>query len=150
MSLSPHEYIRHILDEIDYILTQISDTDFYSFFKDATLKRAFVRSLEIIGEASKRLPEDIKAMQPDVEWRKVTGMRDKLIHGYFGVDYTIVGMLQQPNCLTSARSSKPFLMQPRRANKPVHLTLKAMAFSRYLGLKKALVLPKLRGSFWRR
>lgn len=64
MSLSPHEYIRHILDEIDYILTQISDTDFDSFFKDATLKRAFVRSLEIIGEASKRLPEDIKAMQP--------------------------------------------------------------------------------------
>lgn len=90
MSLSPHEYIRHILDEIDYILTQISDTDFDSFLKDATLKRAFVRSLEIIGEASKRLPEDIKAMQPDVEWRKVTGMRDKLIHDYFGVDYTIV------------------------------------------------------------
>ena len=72
MSLSPHEYIRHILDEIDYILTQISDIDFDSFLKDATLKRAFVRSLEIIGEASKRLPEDIKAMQPDVEWRKVT------------------------------------------------------------------------------
>jgi uncharacterized protein with HEPN domain len=90
VSLSPHEYIRHILDEIDYILTQISDTDFDSFLKDATLKRAFVRSLEIIGEASKRLPEDIKAMQPDVEWRKVTGMRDKLIHDYFGVDYTIV------------------------------------------------------------
>ncbi len=90
MSLSPHEYIRHILDEIDYILTQISDTDFDSFLKDATLKRAFVRSLEIIGEASKRLPEDIKEMQPDVDWRKVTGMRDKLIHDYFGVDYTIV------------------------------------------------------------
>ena len=90
MSLSPHEYIRHILDEIDYILTQISDTDFDSFLKDATLKRAFVRSLEIIGEASKRLPEDIKAMQLDVEWRKVTGMRDKLIHDYFTVDLGIV------------------------------------------------------------
>jgi uncharacterized protein with HEPN domain len=90
VSLSPHEYIRHILDEIDYILTQLSDTDFDSFLKDATLKRAFVRSLEIIGEASKKLPEDIKAMQPDIEWRKVTGMRDRLIHDYFGVDYTIV------------------------------------------------------------
>ena len=90
MSLSPHEYIRHIIDEIDYILSQISGTDFDSFLRDGTLKRAFVRSLEIIGEASKKLPEDVKARQPDIEWRKVTGMRDKLIHDYFGVDYTIV------------------------------------------------------------
>ena len=90
MSLSPHEYIRHIIDEIDYILSQISDTDFESFLRDGTLKRAFVRSLEIIGEASKKLPEDVKTRQPDIEWRKVTGMRDKLIHDYFGVDYTIV------------------------------------------------------------
>jgi uncharacterized protein with HEPN domain len=90
MSLSPHEYIRHILDEIDYILTQISDTDYDAFIRNPTLKRAFVRSIEVIGEASKKLPEDIKKMQPDIEWRKVTGMRDRLIHDYFGVDYTIV------------------------------------------------------------
>ena len=90
MSLLPREYLRHILEEIDYILAQISNTDFDCFLRDATLKRAFVRSLEIIGEASKKLPEDIKAMQTDIEWRKVTGMRDKLIHDYFGVDYTIV------------------------------------------------------------
>jgi len=90
VSLSPREYICHILDEIDYILTQISNTDFDSFLKDATLKRAFVRSIEIIGEASKKIPEDVKTRQPDIEWRKVTGMRDRLIHNYFGVDYTIV------------------------------------------------------------
>lgn len=90
MSLSPHEYIHHILDEIDYILTQISEMDYDSFVRDPTVKRAFVRSLEIIGEASKKLPDAIKIMQPDIEWRKVTGMRDRLIHDYFGVDYTIV------------------------------------------------------------
>ena len=90
MSLSPREYIRHILEEIDYILLQISDTNFNSFLKDATLKRAFVRSFDIIGEASKKLPEDVKAQQPDIEWRKVTGMRGRLIHDYFGVDYIIV------------------------------------------------------------
>jgi len=90
VSLSPREYICHILDEIDYILTQIPNTDLASFLKDATLKRAFVRSIEVIGEASKKLPEDVKARQPDIEWRKVTGMRDRLIHDYFGVDYTIV------------------------------------------------------------
>ena len=90
MSLSPRELIRHILDEIDYILAQIPNTDFDSFVKNATLKRAFVRSIEIIGEASKELPEDVKSKQPDIEWRKVAGMRDRLIHDYFGVDYTIV------------------------------------------------------------
>jgi len=90
VSISPRELIRHILDEIDYILTKIPNTDFDSFVKNATLKRAFVRSIEIIGEASKKLTEDVKSKQPDIEWRKVAGMRDRLIHDYFGVDYTIV------------------------------------------------------------
>jgi uncharacterized protein with HEPN domain len=90
VSLSPPEYIRHILDEIDYILSQVPITDYESFIRDETLKRAFVRSVEIIGEASKKIPPDVKAMQPDVEWRKVSGMRDRLIHNYFGIDYRIV------------------------------------------------------------
>ena len=90
MSLSPPEYIRHMLDEIDFILSRISDLNYEFFVRDETLKRAFVRSIEVIGEASKKLPEDIKAMQSDIEWRKVSGMRDRLIHDYFGVDYTIV------------------------------------------------------------
>ena len=64
--------------------------DYESFVRNPTTKRAFVRSLEIIGEASKKLSEDVRAMQPDIEWRKITGMRDRLIHDYFGVDYTIV------------------------------------------------------------
>ena len=90
MYLSQREYILHMLDEIDYILGRISTTDYESFVRDETLKRAFVRSIEIIGEASKKVSEDVKALQPDIEWRKVSGMRDRLIHGYFGVDYTIV------------------------------------------------------------
>jgi uncharacterized protein with HEPN domain len=53
VSLSPHEYIHHILDEIDFILAQISDLNYDSFVKNPALKRAFVQSLEIVGEASK-------------------------------------------------------------------------------------------------
>jgi uncharacterized protein with HEPN domain len=78
------------LDEIDYVLSQVVGTEFDSFRGDPTLTRAFVRSLEIIGEATKKLPDEIRAKQPDIEWRKVAGMRDRLIHDYFGVDYTIV------------------------------------------------------------
>lgn len=90
MSLSPPECIRHMLDEIDYIESRILDTDLEFFLTDETLERAFVRSIEIVGEASKKLPDDIKAMQPEIEWRKISGMRDRLIHAYFGVDYMIV------------------------------------------------------------
>jgi uncharacterized protein with HEPN domain len=60
------------------------------FMRDETLKRAFVRSLEIIGEASKKIPDDFKQKYGHLEWRAMAGMRDRLIHGYFGVDYGIV------------------------------------------------------------
>jgi uncharacterized protein with HEPN domain len=58
--------------------------------KDETLKRAFVRSLEVIGEAAKNISSEFRQKHPDIEWRELTGLRDKLIHRCFGVQWEIV------------------------------------------------------------
>jgi len=90
MSFEPRDYLRHILAEADYLLSASEDLTFDVFVADETLQRAFVRSLGIIGEAAKKVPDGFRAMHPDIEWRAMAGMRDRLIHDYFGVDYEIV------------------------------------------------------------
>jgi uncharacterized protein with HEPN domain len=90
MSPSPIEYLRHILDEISYIEDAICDIEEADFLADETLKRSFVRSIEIIGEAAKKVSADFKDKHRSVDWKRIAGMRDKLIHDYFGVDYHIV------------------------------------------------------------
>jgi len=62
--MSPREFIHHILDEIDYILSKIPGNDYESFRRDPTLQRALVRSLEIIGEAAKKFPKNIERVIP--------------------------------------------------------------------------------------
>lgn len=57
---------------------------------DETLKRAVIRSLEIIGEASKKIPADKKLRCKNIQWKNMAGMRDRLIHDYMGVNYFIV------------------------------------------------------------
>ena len=90
MSRSPREYLRHILDEIEYVENTVAGLTKESFQRDETLKRSFTRSIEVIGEACKQIPSSFRDKHRQVDWRSIAGMRDHLIHGYFGVDYDIV------------------------------------------------------------
>lgn len=90
MSKEPIEFLRHIADECDYLLSVNKDLSKEAFLNDETLKRAVVRSLEVIGEATKKIPADFKVKWNSIQWKNMAGMRDRLIHDYIGVNYSIV------------------------------------------------------------
>ena len=91
MLKDPIEYLKHIQDECLYIISvTTSDLNKEDFLNNETLKRAIVRSLEIIGEATKKIPADFKVKWNIIEWKSMAGMRDRLIHDYMGVNYSIV------------------------------------------------------------
>ncbi|OGO60283.1 MAG: hypothetical protein A2032_02545 [Chloroflexi bacterium RBG_19FT_COMBO_49_13] len=84
------DYIEDILDgmsKADLLLEGVSYSQFESDFR---INFAVVRSLEIIDEAAKRLPDEVRQKYPDIQWKGMAGMRDRIIHGYDNVDLQIV------------------------------------------------------------
>ncbi len=78
-------FLEDILDCITKIEGYIKGADKKTLFSESWLEDAILHRLEIIGEAAKNVPEDFRKKHPEVEWKKISGLRDKLIHAYFGV-----------------------------------------------------------------
>ena len=116
MSFEPRDYLRHILVEVEYLLDQSQGLSFKRFAADETLRRAFVRSLEVIGEAVKNLPEEFRAAHSDIDWRPIARMRDRLIHGYFGVDYQLVWNVVQEKLPELNVTYRVLLISQKRPN----------------------------------
>ena len=83
-------YLKDILEAIRKIENYTKAIAFDDFVMDELIQDGVVRNLEVIGEAVKNIPEDIKDKKPEVEWKKIAGLRDILIHDYFGIDEDIV------------------------------------------------------------
>lgn len=83
-------FLKDILKSTEKILKYVNKKSFDEFVKDGMLSDAVIRNLEIIGEAVKNLPATIKQKYSKVEWKKIAGLRDILIHEYFEIDYEVL------------------------------------------------------------
>lgn len=83
-------FLDHIFDEIEFLNAYFSDLELDDLKKDPVLQKACLKSLENIGEAVKNISNQYKDENPEIEWRKIAGLRDKLIHHYFSVDWDLV------------------------------------------------------------
>ena len=90
MPREPRVYLQDILEAIGRIDDYVRGQDFEAFAEDGRTVDAVLRNLEVVGEAAKRVPETLRVSIPEVEWRKISGMRDVIAHAYFEVDLEIV------------------------------------------------------------
>jgi uncharacterized protein with HEPN domain len=84
------DYLRDMLENAEKALEFVHGMKYEEFFEDEKSSYAVVRALEIIGEAARQIPDDVRDANPEIQWREVAGMRNKLMHEYFGVNMKVV------------------------------------------------------------
>ncbi len=102
-------FLEDILEAIGKIRNYTRGLSLQAFTADGKTFDAVIRNLEIIGEAAKQIPEDIRSQRPEVEWRRVGRLRDILIHQYFGVDEQIVWDVIQTKLVPLEQAIKALL-----------------------------------------
>ncbi len=91
----PKLLVGDILDSAAKILNYTEGLSFEDFTKDSKTVDAVIRNFEIIGEAANRLPEDFKDRYLDIDWHRIRGFRNRIVHDYFGIDYSIVWLIKE-------------------------------------------------------
>ena len=98
----PNLLIGDILDSVHKILTYTRDLSFDEFVVNSMVIDAVIRNFEIIGEAANRLPEEFKEKHPSIDWHRLRGFRNRIVHDYMGIDFSIVWQIKEfflPNIL---------------------------------------------------
>ena len=91
----PKLLIGDILESAHKILEYTAGQSFQEFKNDSKTVDAVIRNFEIIGEAANRLPEDFKDGFPNIDWHRIRGFRNRIVHDYFGIDYSIVWIIKE-------------------------------------------------------
>lgn len=103
----PTLLVDDIIDSANKILEYTKHLSLEEFTKDGRTIDAVIRNFEIIGEAAKRLPEDFKDKHPNIDWHRIRGFRNRIVHDYFGIDYSIVWEIKEsflPDLLATLKS----------------------------------------------
>ena len=103
------DFLGDIKEAVERIASYTKGLTYKKFLLDRKTQDAVVRNFEIIGEAVKNISKDLRAKHPEIQWKKISGLRDKLIHFYFGIDYKIVWNIAKRNCLNCQNRFKTVL-----------------------------------------
>lgn len=103
----PTLLVEDIIDSANKIIEYTRNLSFEDFTKDSKTTDAVIRNFEIIGEAANRLPEDFKDQHSNINWHRIRGFRNRIVHDYFGIDYSIVWKIKEsflPDLIISLKS----------------------------------------------